>query len=111
MKNWYRLRIAASVLLMLFVIGCDSMYEEERRNIERQIRRRLSSQTFPGYRVDKDSIHAYGFGRAGAPRKIKHDYCYVDVRLIGDSGRTEKHRFKVIYLSKGNLIQNIFLDD
>ena len=87
------------------------MYREEQRNIEREVRRRLSGQKFPGYKVDLKSIHAHSFGRRGAPRAGKHDYCYVDVKLTGDDGRTEQHRFRVIYLSQGKVIKSISIDD
>ena len=104
-------RSLSVLLLFAFILGCDSMHQEERVNIERQIRYRLSGQSFPGYRVDFSSIHAHGFGRSGAPRTVKHNYCYVDVRFVGDYGHTEMHRFKVIYLAKGDVITSVFLDD
>ena len=91
-------KIIGIISLLAFAIGCDSMYTEERANVEQQMRYRLSGQSFPGYRGDFSSSRAHGFGRSGAPRTVKHDYCYVDVKLIGDSGHIETHRFKVIYL-------------
>lgn len=106
--------LIASLMLLTttaYLGGCDSMYGEEQRNVEREVRRRLSGQNFPGYKVDFKSIHAHGFGRSGAPRTVKREYCYVDAKLIGADGHNEHHRFKVFYLSQGKVITNILLDD